>query len=140
MAKKMKNLTPKELKFCSDYISTGSPQEAAKLAGYNCKNDAAFAKQGWEVMQRPRVQVELERLRDKERKRAAITMADLTDNFIRLANKGEELGQLPVSVKCNELLGKHLGYFEKDNKREYSHTIKSLKDASDDELMNILNQ
>ena len=140
MAKKRTSLTPRELKFCSVYIATDSPMEAAKEAGYNCKDDQAFARRGYEIANREVVKAELERLKGQEQERASITMQEITENLKRLSTKAEETGQLNVAVKGNELLGKHLGYFEKDNKREFMHTVKSLKDASDDDLMQILNQ
>ncbi len=132
--------TEKERRFCLHYFKTGNGVESSKFAGYNCKNDALHADNSLKILKREKVQKYLNKLRKEEADRVKIDIQYVTDGIVSIINKGTETGQLSIALKGYELIGKHLGYFEKDNKRVFQHNIAKIAQASDDELMEIINQ
>lgn len=63
---KEKKLTPKQAKFVSEYLKTGSPKEAVKRAGYACKSDKAAAVQGTRLLKNA---VVLRAVEERQKKR-----------------------------------------------------------------------
>jgi len=140
MMQKKGNLSEKERRFCLHYFKTGNATEASKVAGYNCSNDLRHADNGCNVLKRPKIAKHLTALREEEAKRVKVDIQYVTNGIVEIINIGKETGQINVALKGYELIGKHLGYFEKDNKRVFMHNINKIAQATDDELMDIIGE
>ena len=88
-------LTPKQLRFCQEYMLDGNATAAAERAGYS----ARCAKEiGYENLTKPHVAAEIAERRSRQQQVADVTVAEV-------------LGRLRAdgSTRATELLGKHIG-------------------------------
>jgi hypothetical protein len=128
-------LSEKHKLFVEAYLVCHSPQEAAKQAGYNCKKDHGYAKIGYEILNKPLVQEFLKKRQEEIQKLTNVNVEYITNGIVDVINKSKEVAQYNTTLKGYELLGKHLGYFEKDNKKVFVHDLQSLTDIELNKLI-----
>ena len=103
-------LTSKQRKFCDEYLIDLNATQAALRAGYS-KNTATVI--GYENLTKPYIMEYIKEKQDEIAHRNDVTV-DFVINGIRdIAIEGEHENN---RLKAYDLLGKHLGVFEKDNK------------------------
>ena len=120
-----KKLNPKQERFCDEYVIDLNATQAAIRAGYSEKTARQTA---YEILTKPYIQDRIAELQKDIGDRNAIT-ADFVLNGIKdIALLGEQENN---RLKAFELLGKHVGIYEKDNKQskteitpEWTVTIK----------------
>lgn len=169
---KIAKLTPKQQRFCEEYLVDLNATQAAIRAGYSAKNAASIAVK---LVNKSQVQERLSELRSRQSKRTEITadrvlaelaviaFADRTEiakitesGFVKFTPTDKlpaELKKIIVGIKegkfgievatadkvrALELLGKHLGIFDKSedghaqNSSELPGLYKALTEADDD--------
>ncbi len=124
-------LTPKEERFCLEYVIDYNGAAAAPRAGYAGKS---AAKQASRLLARPEVMERVRQLQKEQRERLCISSdlvvtktMELLDICMaakpvlewdysehKMVNSGEYQVDSKGAGKCLEILGKHLGMFDKD--------------------------
>ena len=169
---KIAKLTPKQERFCEEYLVDLNATQAAIRAGYSAKSAARFAV---ELLNKTQVSEKISELRSQQSKRTEITadrvltelaviaFADRTEiakiteaGFVKFTPTDKlpaELKKIIVGIKegkfgievatadkvrALELLGKHLGIFDKpedshaQSSSELPGLYKALTEADDD--------
>lgn len=101
-------LTPKQAAFVHEYLVDLNATQAAIRAGYKEKNARAMAA---ENLSKPDIQKAIQEARDAREKRSMITVEWVLAQIARIAQDDE--AQQRDQLKALELLGKHLGMWEK---------------------------
>ncbi len=103
----MKELTPKQEKFCNEYLVDLNATQAAIRAGYSKKT----AKEGgYENLTKPHIKARVAQLQHKVEEKFEIRLEDVLKRIEKTGLDEEHKDQL----KANDLLVKHLGgYTEK---------------------------
>ena len=124
-------LTYKEERFCLEYVIDYNQTQAAKRAGYAEKN---AAKMGCKLMKRPEIRAYIRQLQKEQKERLMLTsdrvVIELMDVYQkcmqavpvnewnysehRMEPTGEYQFDSKGATKALELLGRHLGMFDKD--------------------------
>jgi len=108
-------LTEIDRAFAIHYVGAarGIAAHAAKMAGCQCANDVAFRRRGYELMQRPTVIAEIDRLRIEAAARIEITAEDVLVDLVRVRDKARLLpptsANLKVELTAIEKIGDHVG-------------------------------
>lgn len=135
------NLTPKQEKFCQEYMKDLNATQAAIRAGYSEKTARNIA---CENLTKPYIQEYIQELQEGIKKRNQITVDEIMQDLIEVKNRclqnvpvmyfdkidkewkheGKEDGE-PVykfdsngATKALDLLGKIIGAYEKDNEQK----------------------
>lgn len=89
-------LTPKQEAFCLAYLKTGNASEAYRTA-YSAENmkPLTINKRAHELMLRGDIAGRLAALQSKVEAKALLTIERLTNDLLRIAQKGEELAEAP---------------------------------------------
>lgn len=120
-------MTPKEQKFCDEYLIDLNATQAAIRAGYSAKtaNEA-----GARLLAKVSIQAEISKRRQELAQKTAITQEWVLNRFKEISdrcmtaepvfdNDGQPTGEYKFDSsganKATEMIGKHLGFFEKDN-------------------------
>ena len=119
MAKKStkpKKLTPKQERFCQEYVIDFNATQAAIRAGYSKKTAHAT---GQENLRKPIISETIAKSKAKLADTAGVTVEQITEEFKKIAF-GEVSKNLTYKNKIAALenLGKHIGYYEKDNAQQ----------------------
>lgn len=101
-------LTPKQAAFVHEYLVDLNATQAAIRAGYKEKNARAMAA---ENLSKPDIQKAIQEARDAREKRSMITVEWVLAQIARIAQDDEAMQR--DRLKALELLGKHLGMWEK---------------------------
>lgn len=101
-------LTPKQAAFVHEYLVDLNATQAAIRAGYKEKNARAMAA---ENLSKPDIQKAIQEARDAREKRSMITVEWVLAQIASIAQ--DEEAQQRDRLKALELLGKHLGMWEK---------------------------
>lgn len=67
------NLTPKQERFCQEYLVDLNATQAYKRAGYSVHSDAAAGVEGFKLLKNPKIEQRIKELQDKRAKRTEIT-------------------------------------------------------------------
>jgi phage terminase small subunit len=110
-------LTPKQDRFCREYLVDLNATQAAIRAGYSEKT---AKQQGSRLLTNADVQTRISELQDEVRQRIDVKVDDVIARLIELSEKSEAAGQFAPAVRAAELLGKRLGMFV--NRLEVSET------------------
>ena len=102
------NLTPKQAAFVHEYLVDLNATQAAIRAGYKEKNARAIAA---ENLTKPDIQKAIQEARAAREKRSMITVEWVLSQIASIAQ--DEEAQQRDRLKALELLGKHLGMWEK---------------------------
>lgn len=122
MAKQPSGLTPKQQRFCEEYLVDLNATQAAIRAGYSEKTANRIAS---ENLSKPDIQQYIKEKQAEARNRTSITVDFVLNGIKEIAEQGEQENN---RLKAFDLLGKHLGVYEKDNKSEVTHKILSNHD------------
>lgn len=121
MAKQPSKLTHKQERFCEEYLIDLNATQAAIRAGYSKKTAQRI---GSENLSKPLIADYITEKREELSDKALIT-ADFVLNGIKdIAVEGEHENN---RLKAYDLLGKHLGVYEKDNEQSKPETIVKIK-------------
>lgn len=101
-------LTPKQAAFVHEYLVDLNATQAAIRAGYKEKTARAMAA---ENLTKPDIQKAIQEARDAREKRSMITVEWVLAQIASIAQ--DEEAQQRDRLKALELLGKHLGMWEK---------------------------
>jgi phage terminase small subunit len=131
----MAELTEKQKRFCEEYIIDLNATQAAIRAGYSEKTAKEI---GYEHLTKPHIQEYISELKKKVSERLELSvdwvvnrLKDISDRCMQAepvmifdpdsrsyVESGEYKFDSSGANKATELLGKHLGAFEKDNKQK----------------------
>lgn len=155
-------LTPKQQRFVDEYLIDLNAKQAAIRAGYSEKSAEA---QGSVLLSTPKVKHAIQSKQLETQARTQVTADFVIGGLVEVANRCMQ--KVPVmefdpvakmkrqkidedtgngvwefdsggANKALELLGKHLGVFEKDNGQKKAE-VKPLTDDQFDKLVNVLN-
>ncbi len=122
MAKKGSNLTPKQEKFCLEYVKDLNGTQAAIRAGYSEKTAGELS---YEYLKKPHINERVQELLKKSEKRSEITMDDIRKGVADIATSEEE--KSADRLKAFDMLTKMFGGYEEHNdqkKPDLKATIK----------------
>lgn len=131
-------LTPKQEKFCQEYLIDLNGTQAAIRAGYSLKTSGQIAE---ENLKKPEIQDRLRELRQPLQEATKLTQEWVLRRFEEISNRC--MTAIPVMIrqgkdivqktdeegngvwefdsaganKATEMIGKHIGFFEVDNKQ-----------------------
>ena len=123
-------LNPKQEKFCREYVVDFNGTQAAIRAGYSEKTANRIASENLSKLD---IQAFIKSLQEEQAKELEITAKEITENIKEIAErcmqaeqvldaKGVPTGEWKfesfAALKAWELLGKRVGYFEKDNNQK----------------------
>ena len=124
-------LTPKEKIFCIEYVKLLNARAAAGIAGYGASYTRSKATQ---ILKRPRVIKEIERLRAAASASTSVTPADILRRIDKIARKAEDGADSANALRALEMMGRHLGMFT--DKHESKVTIDNpFKSGNDEETL-----
>ena len=124
-----RDLTPKERRFCEEYIIDLNGAKAAIRAGYSEKTAKQIA---YKILGRPAIQAHIAALKAERQKRVEISADDVIRQTQNDHDKAVALGQMGPAVKSTENLGRHLGIFKEDRPQSQAEAM------SDDELIKFI--
>ena len=137
-AARAKALTPKQKRFCEEYLIDLNGTQAAIRAGYSKHTPNAIA---FELLGKPEIQKEINALLAKQSKRTEITADRVLQEIATVAFA--EIGSLETArddgakhrakLKALEMLAKHLTLFT-ENINVNINPQKPLEEMTDDEL------
>ena len=129
-----KKLTPKQKKFCLEFMIDLNATQAAIRAGYSKKTSAVIA---WENLRKPLIVQFLNTLRNKQEKRIELTADYVLKTLLEIAEQCKE-DNPSAANRSLELLGKYLSLFTE--RVEQTFIDKTYQDEheedSDLDLMN----
>lgn len=105
-------MTPKQQLFVEEYLVDLNASAAARRAGYSAKT-AEW--QGPQLLGKTHVAAAVAAAKAKRSEQTGVTVARVLEDLQRLQRAAEDVGEFGPAVKATELLGKHVGAFEKDN-------------------------
>lgn len=129
MAKKPAKLTPKQEKFCQEYMVDLNATQAAIRAGYSKKTANVIASQN---LSKLNIQDRLVELKGKIQEKTDLTVESVIEDIKdthRRAKLAED--EKPTELKASDMLMRHLGGYEKDNERQ---VIINHKPLTEEEL------
>ena len=104
----MPRLTDKQARFVAEYLVDSNATQAAIRAGYSEKTAHSC---GPRLLENAGVAEAIEAKRGKVLKKLELTAEKVLSDIYRLARKAERVGDLGVSMRGRELLGKHFKLF-----------------------------
>jgi len=115
------DLTPKQERFCIEYIETGNASEAYRRAydTDNMKVETVW-REAHELLKNHKVSTKLKEYTEANE----LTVQSVMDGIKRLAKKAESNGKFNDALKAHELLGKHLQAFTDKQVVDTDITIK----------------
>lgn len=111
-------LTPQQLLFVHHYMACGNATQAVKDAGYEVANDPSASALGYKLRRITNVAMAINHERRLRVKRLRIDADWVVTGFVLEYLKAEAAGDRQNALKALELVGKHLGVFEKDNRQK----------------------
>ena len=124
-----RKLTPKQARFVEEYLLDLNATQACIRAGYTQKNAASV---GSQLLQKTQVQSAISRAKEKRSKESGIDAKWVLENAVDLYSKSSESYSYPINekgesvtrfvdsacaAKCLDMIAKHVGFYEADNKR-----------------------
>lgn len=132
----MKPLTPKQEKFCQEYVTTSNASEAYRRS-YNCEKskDSTIHRKAKELMDNGKIQARIEEIKGehaaKHHKTREDIISDLTDIINEYKMTGRHTGH---TLKAIEIMNKMNGWNEAE-KSEVTHkgiTLNIIKPSQKD--------
>ncbi len=121
----LKPLSPRQRRFCEQYISCDSPAEACVAAGYSPKGAGVQANR---LLKNASVQAEITRRQEEAARRADVKEDDVIQMLVQVRDQAREANQFGPCVRAIELLGKKLGMFAD------KHLIGGVSEHTDEEI------
>ena len=110
-------LTPKQAQFVQEYIIDLNATAAAKRAGYSEKTAKS---QGQRLLTKVDVQRAVQAAKDRRAQKTGIDKEYVVTNLKGIAEKAMAKSDYSNAIRALDLLGRHTGAFEKDNKQKQS--------------------
>jgi len=107
-------LTAKQKVFCEEYLKDLDATKAAIRAGYSSKTASEM---GYENLRKPHLQEYIQDHKNKRSERTRITADKVLKELEAIALNDEEV-KPEARIKALDLLGKHLGIYERDNSQK----------------------
>ena len=104
-------LTPRQRKFCEQYVECGVGKQAAVEAGYK-ESGAVF--RASRLLKMPEVQIYIGELRAEIAERNQVTQDEVIEIFRSSAEGARDAKQYGPRVRAGEMLGKSIGMFKDD--------------------------
>ena len=117
----MAKLTAKQKKFVEEYLIDLNATQAAIRAGYSTESAKEI---GCENLTKPNVKVEIDKAIAERSRRTGINQDRVLRELAKIAfvNPGDEI-KLCDKLKALDLLGKHLGIYDKKDAEDKNLTI-----------------
>jgi len=118
------NLTPKQAKFCEQYMVDLNATQAAIRAGYSKKTAREIGK---ENLTKPLIAKRIKAAKEESSKDTGELVAKVLGGYKKIAF-GRISKQLNNRHKLGALdsLGRHLGLFEKDNEQQRNYSLADM--------------
>ena len=126
---KKKTLTPKQDRFCREYLIDCNATQAAIRAGYSKRTAGHKASA---LVVHNCIKQRIKELREKQGKRLDYGSDDVVQGFIDVTRRAKKAKDLGNENRALENLGKHLGIYEKDNRQQANTLVELLKTLKDD--------
>ena len=137
------NLNDKQKQFCEEYVIDFNGTQAAIRAGYSAKT---ANEQAVRLLANVSIQEYIQKLKEKRNKRVGITQDEILKDIIELKNRcmqacpvtfmgkpvkdknGHPLWKFDSkgAAKALEMLGKHTGFFQEDNKQKQPIAVQTV--------------
>ena len=117
----MTKLTDKQKVFCEQYLADMNATQAAVRAGYSEKT---ARQQAQRMLTKVDIQKEIQQLQAERSERCKITADEVVERLRSIAEMWES--NPSAAVRALELLGRHLGIFERDNLQQRSMTLADI--------------
>lgn len=101
-------LTPKQEKFCLEYMRTGDPEEAYKKAGYKSRWLKPAVKR---MLTNPLIQMRLNEIREQALKDVKVNAEKVLDKVMEVYDSAMQESDFTNANRAMETIGKHLGMF-----------------------------
>lgn len=101
--KKELPLTIKEKAFCREYTKTGNATRSYINAGYKAKNDNVAASTAMNLLRKPKIQAEIQRIMAPIEKKAIMDAQEVMELFSAIA-RGEVKDQFGLDASLNDRL------------------------------------
>lgn len=101
MANKERPLTIKEKAFCREYVKTGNATQAIYKAGYNYKTDNAASTTATRLLQKAKIQKEIQRLLKPKEDKAIADAQEVMEYFSKVM-RGEIKDQFGLEAPLSE--------------------------------------
>ena len=111
-------LTPKQKKFCDEYLIDLNATQAAIRAGYSKKTAKQIAT---ENLSKPYLQEYIKKKQEKLENKTDITLEKIVNAIYYISLDAENIND---KLKANDMLMKHLGGYTEDNKLDITAQIK----------------
>lgn len=102
------SLTPKQLRFCEEYLLDPVGTRAVLKAGYKTNNAKQIA---FQLLENPAIRIAIDALRVERGKFTDVTKDFVLQGIMKAIRLAEEVGNLNALLRGHELLAKHLGMF-----------------------------
>jgi len=110
----MKKLTPKKIRFCEEYVLDLNATQAYIRAGYSINGAKESASR---LLTNANIKEFIKSLQDGISDKTAITVLNTVRFIKEVSEEAREEGDATNALKGADLLMKHLGGYEKDNKQ-----------------------
>lgn len=101
-------LTPKQEKFCLEYMRTGDPEEAFKNADYKSRYIKPAVKR---LLTNPLIQMRLQEIREQALKDIKVNAEKVIDKVLEVYEAAMQESDYTNANRAMETVGKHLGMF-----------------------------
>jgi len=101
-------LTPKQEKFCLEYMRTGDPEEAYKKAGYKSKWIKPAVQR---MLSNQLIQMRLQEIREQALKDIKVDAEKVIDRVLEVYDSAMQESDFTNANRAMETIGKHLGMF-----------------------------
>ena len=121
--------TPKQIRFCNEYIRDCNATAAAVRAGYSKKTAKEI---GHENLTKPHIATLLREAQDRLAKRSDTSAEWVVRRLQENHQQARDSGDIAQSNRALELIGKHLGMFSskaQENTRTTYHVITGISGA-----------
>ncbi len=98
--------------FVEEFLVDCNATQAAKRAGYS---DPSYGRQ---LITQPHIKDAIKHAQTRVVQRTGITVNKIIDSLSDLYSECIEKKEYPSAVRCLELLGKHVGAWDKNNKQK----------------------
>lgn len=111
----MEKLSPKEERFCREYVIDYNGTQAAIRSGYKAKDAAVRASK---MLRKDKVAARVRELQQEMAQRLALSQDYVVIELMKTYKECKDSEDSKNALRALELMGKHLGMFEKRQKEE----------------------
>ncbi len=126
IAKKKPKFTPKQARFIDEYLVDLNATQAGIRAGYSKKT---ANEQGARLLAKVGIKAEIKKRMAEVAEATGITVKSVIESIVGTQGRARVAGKFSAELKAAELLGKHVGAFEKDNRQQGETFAEALHEA-----------